>query len=1030
VRAACGLTLAVFGTACLLGVFGGASAAAARASSGTQISWGTRGLAVLPSNANATDANADVSSVSCSSGGNCSAVGNYTDTAGNVDGLLLTETAGQWSAGIEAVLPPNAAATQDLNLSDGFVPGLYQVSCVSTGDCSAVGSYIDDAGHAQVLLLTETAGVWSAGVEAVLPADGSGMDFLYPTYSISCASPGNCAAVGLYRDKSGCCDDHSVLLSETAGSWAPGVEVALPGGAESGQIESVSCASAGNCTVVGDTYNPTSEDEEALIVTETGGSWGPGVVAPLPADARPSEPDAQSSPDAQLSSVSCTSVGNCTAVGTYNGVGVCWYSDKYGCEDGGWESEGLLLTETAGSWSAAPAPLLPADADGLAAIDSLNSVSCASPGNCSTGGAYFEDGGPSEGGLTLTETDGHWAMVGGPDIEGINVVSCVTPGNCGALNYSEFGAVDYTDLRTQTDGVWATVRNSPDRLSSVSCTSDGSCTAAGTYEAFYYQAPSHGVLVGGTPAAITLNVAKDGGGSGSVTSNVGGIDCGSTCSAPVPAGGVTLTAKPLPGSRFTGWKGGDCSGTGPCQPDADINGQTVTATFALLPWGSAAAVPGASALNLGGDAQVTSISCAGSETCAAGGYYRGGGHQAFVADESSGVWGKAVEVPGTAALNAGKSARVTSLSCGGPGNCAAGGYYTDGEGGTRAFVATEVRGVWGTAVEVPGTAALNSGKNARVTSISCATAGNCAVGGTYSSAGGYRQVFVVDERNGVWGKAIRVPGTADLNDGKASLKSISCGAPGQCAAGGYYSDGKGSQAFLAYEDRGVWGKAFEVSGTGALNVGREAEVVSVSCATAKSCSAAGTYTNASGHIHSFLVNRRPVRKTGNWVWARARHVFGTAAALGVNGFARLTAISCADAGDCMAVGQYSSPDGNQAFVVQSWNGYWGEATEVPGIAEIAGTSAALAVSCAGVGNCAIAGSDDTTPGVFVAAVVDADGLDAASDGVAPLVGLAALAVSGSARVTSVSCAKTGGRCALGGSYDDGSSNAQPFVTAP
>ena len=47
------------------------------------------------------------------------------------------------------------------------------------------------------------------------------------------------------------------------------------------------------------------------------------------------------------------------------------------------------------------------------AIDSLDSVSCASPGNCSTGGAYFEHGGPDEGGLLLTETDGHWTTVAG-----------------------------------------------------------------------------------------------------------------------------------------------------------------------------------------------------------------------------------------------------------------------------------------------------------------------------------------------------------------------------------------------------------------------------------------------------------------------------------------------------------------------------------------------------------------------------------------------------------------------------------------
>ena len=47
---------------------------------------------------------------------------------------------------------------------------------------------------------------------------------------------------------------------------------------------------------------------------------------------------------------------------------------------------------------------------------------------------------------------------------------------------------------------------------------------------------------------------------------------------------------------------------------------------------------------------------------------------------------------------------------------------------------------WGTAVEVPGTAALNTG-DAKVTTVSCASAGNCAAGGYYNSS----RAFVVSE---------------------------------------------------------------------------------------------------------------------------------------------------------------------------------------------------------------------------------------------------------------------------------------------
>ena len=50
------------------------------------------------------------------------------------------------------------------------------------------------------------------------------------------------------------------------------------------------------------------------------------------------------------------------------------------------------------------------------------------------------------------------------------------------------------------------------------------------------------------------------------------------------------------------------------------------------------------------------------------------------------------------------------MSCASAGNCSAGGYYTDGAGHEQAFVVSEVNGTWGTAIEVPGTAALNAGR--------------------------------------------------------------------------------------------------------------------------------------------------------------------------------------------------------------------------------------------------------------------------------------------------------------------------------
>jgi len=97
---------------------------------------------------------------------------------------------------------------------------------------------------------------------------------------------------------------------------------------------------------------------------------------------------------------------------------------------------------------------------------------------------------------------------------------------------------------------------------------------------------------------------------------------------------------------------------------------------------------------------------------------------------AAGSWGEAIEVPGTGKLNAGGNAYVNAVSCASPGNCAAGGTYTDGSGYIQAFMASEVNGRWRPAIEVPGTGKLNKGGGpASVNSVSCASPGNCAAGG-------------------------------------------------------------------------------------------------------------------------------------------------------------------------------------------------------------------------------------------------------------------------------------------------------------
>jgi hypothetical protein len=368
-------------------------------------------------------------------------------------------------------------------------------------------------------------------------------------------------------------------------------------------------------------------------------------------------------------------------------------------------------------------------------------------------------------------------------------------------------------------------------------------------------------------------------------------------------------------------------------------------------WGTATEVPGTAALNKGGHAQITSVSCLVAGDCTAGGYYEdGSGHtQAFVVGEKNGIWAAAEEVPGSAALNKGGSALIGSVSCTSAGNCTGGGAYLNGSGHSLAMVAREKNGTWGKAEEVPGVAAL--GGTAYIESVSCPSAGNCSADGEFLEHT-KTQVWAVSETKGSWGTAKELPGIAALNKGGiAGAESLSCGSAGNCSAGGFYYDHAGhEQAFIVGEKKGTWGTVREVPGSSALNSGGNAQITSVSCASAGNCAAGGDYTGHSG-TEAFTI----AEKGGTW--GTVTEVPGSQA-LNSGGFALITSVSCASAGDCGAGGQYTGQSGKeQAFVAGERGGTWGKAAEVPGIAALnKGGSAQIAwVSCASAGHCGAGG---------------------------------------------------------------------------
>lgn len=113
--------------------------------------------------------------------------------------------------------------------------------------------------------------------------------------------------------------------------------------------------------------------------------------------------------------------------------------------------------------------------------------------------------------------------------------------------------------------------------------------SAGTHTLTWRYDKDSNCCTGGTRDAVwiddvvlplfTLSVTKAGAGTGTVTSNPAGINCGATCST-TTNGLVTLTATPDFLKTFTGWSGAgiSCPGTGTCTVSMTAN-RAVTATF-------------------------------------------------------------------------------------------------------------------------------------------------------------------------------------------------------------------------------------------------------------------------------------------------------------------------------------------------------------------------------------------------------------------------------------------------------------------
>lgn len=375
------------------------------------------------------------------------------------------------SRAVEIRLPSNSTVS-----SASF---LFGVGCVRIGSCVAGGTYYDSSGNHQAMVVSESGGHWARASEVKLPSNAHANPFA-EVNSVACTGVGSCVAAGYYN---GDTLFQGFIVTESHGTWGLAREPALPVNSAASsdfQLNAMACTGPGSCVVIGD-YKDSSGGFQAMVVTESKGTWKRATELTMPANAR-------SDPEAFFLTVSCARTGSCVAGGDY--------TDKSG------DHQAAAVTESAGKWRKGVEIKLPAGAAANPKAD-FNSVSCTGIGSCIAVGSYFGTVGNAHS-FTVTESRGSWAparkftMVPSNAAAAahpfLSSIACPHTGSCLAVGgYTDKAGGFASFAAVESGGKWTGVSQvlPPSNATmgahlasgsrAVSCTATGYCADVGIY---------------------------------------------------------------------------------------------------------------------------------------------------------------------------------------------------------------------------------------------------------------------------------------------------------------------------------------------------------------------------------------------------------------------------------------------------------------------------------------------------------------------------------------------------------------------
>ena len=349
------------------------------------------------------------------------------------------------------------------------------------------------------------------------------------------------------------------------------------------------------------------------------------------------------------------------------------------------------------------------------------------------------------------------------------------------------------------------------------------------------------------------------------------------------------------------------------------------------------------------------LACPTTTDCVAAGTYAttSGVIRGLITSETQGHWSsRAIPLPSNAAGAPGVT--PYQVACATAGNCAIVGSYQDTQGDTLPFAARESGGVWSAAALSLPADALGAGQNGQARAVACPTAATCVVVGTYLSAAANApaEAFVETSTASGWSAAqtVTLPAGAAGMPG-AMVNQIACTGAGTCLASGVYLDQDNVQhVFTVTETGGRWATATTLTPPANASLYAHVTVGGVAC-VASACTVIGTYLDHAGHVEPFAATEAG----GTWSPAVELALPAGAAANPRTLDYGYVGLACPAVGSCVTGGQYVDARGRyQGFLVSQAGGTWGRAVTMPlpaGATSAGHNGGVVAFTCIRAGEC-------------------------------------------------------------------------------